>query len=66
MGDVPALENVADNHTEGVCVEIPDSGGGFDDAAGDKASLPFDQLGGCEGVGEDEIIQTRDTAKRIQ
>ena len=66
MGDVPALESAADDHAEGVCVDVFDDGGGFDDAAGDEASLLPGQLGGGESVGEDEVVQARDTAESIQ
>ena len=65
VGDVPAPEGTADDHAEGVGVDLGDVGGGFDDAASDEASLLPDQLGAAEGIGEDVVIQTRDTTEPI-
>ena len=67
MGDFPIFESAADDHAESVRVDvILGDGGGFDDAAGDKAGLPPDQFGGSECVGEDIVVQARDTAESIR
>ena len=65
VGDVPAPESATDDHAESVGVDLLDIGGGFDDAASNKASPLPDQLGGGEGVGEDVVVQTRDTTEPI-
>ena len=64
-GDVPAPESSADDDPEGVGVDVVDVSGGFDDAASDEASLPLDQLGGRETVGEDEVVQAGDTTEGV-
>ena len=66
MGDIPALESPTDDYTESVCIKSFDAGRGFYDAAGDKVGIPPGQLGRGEVVGEDEVVQTRDTAESIQ
>jgi hypothetical protein len=63
--DVPALVSPTDEHPEGVAIDVLDVCGGFDDAASDKASLPLDQLGGGETVGEEEEVQTGDTTEGV-
>lgn len=65
VGDVPAPESAADDHAEGVGVDVPDVGGGFDDAASDEAGPLLDQLGRAESVGENVVVQTRDTTEPI-
>ena len=40
MGDITAPESAADDHPEGVRIDVPDVGRGFDDAASDNAGLP--------------------------
>ena len=61
----PALkfESPADDHTESVVIDALDNGRGFHNAARDKASLPIGRL--RRGVGEDEVVQTGDTAEGI-
>ena len=65
MGDITTPESAADDHAESVGVDALDIGGGFNDAASDDAGLPPGQLGGGEGVGEDVVVQTRDTTEPI-
>ena len=65
VGDVPAPESAADEHAKSVGVDVLDAGGGFDDAASEEAGLLPGQFGAGEGVGEDVVVQTRDTAKPI-
>ena len=65
MGD-PVLESPTDDHTDRVLIEVGDVGGGFDDTAGEEAGALVDQVGGGEGVGEDEVVQTGDTTESIQ
>jgi hypothetical protein len=64
-GDVTAPESAADDHAKSVGVDVLDVGGGFDDAASDDAGLLPDQLGGGERVGEDVVVQARDTTEPI-
>ena len=57
---------MADDHPEGVAVDVPDNGGRLNDAAGNKTDPPSDQLGGTERVGEDGVVQAGDTTEDIQ
>ena len=66
MSDVTTPESAADDHSKSVGVEILDIGRGFDDTAGNNAGLPLDQLGRGERVGEDVVVQTRDTTQPIK
>ena len=63
--NIPTPESTADNHAEGVIVDVLDVCGGFDDTASDYAGLLSGQLGGTEGIGEDVVVQTRDATKPI-
>ena len=63
--DIPTPESVVDDHAESVVVDECDIGRGFDNTASNKTSLPPGQFGGGEGVGEDVVVQTRDTAKPV-
>jgi hypothetical protein len=63
--DIPSPESAADDHAECVRIDILDVGGGFDDAASDDAGLLPGQLGGTERIGEDVVVQTRDTTEPI-
>ena len=65
MADIAAPESATDDHSESVKVEVLDVGGGFDDAASDEASLLPDQISGAEGVGEEIVVQARDTTEPI-
>lgn len=66
VGDVSAPESATDDDAERVGVDVPDIGRRFDDAASDEASLlRFAKVAGGEGVREDVIIQTRNTAEPI-
>ena len=49
---------------ESVGVDVLDVGGGFNNAASSNANFLSDQLGGTEGVGEDEVIQPGDAHRR--
>jgi hypothetical protein len=64
-GDITTPESATDDYAESIWVDVPDVGGGFNDAASDEAGPLPDQLGRGEGVGEDVVIQTRDTAEPI-
>ena len=64
-GDDSSLEEASDEDAESVGIEVPDVGGGLDDAASDKASPLLHQLGGGEGVGEEVVVQTRDATETI-
>lgn len=59
-------ENAADDHPESVGVDILDSRRGFDDTASNQACLPPGQLSAAEGVGEHEVVQTRNTTEGVQ
>lgn len=65
VGDVPAPESAADDHAEGVGIDVLDAGGGFDNAASDEASPLPDQFGRSEAVGENIVVQTGDTTEPI-
>ena len=64
-GDVPGLESPVDDHAESVGIDALGNGRGFDDAARDEARPPVGKLRRGERVGEDEVIQARDTAETI-
>ena len=63
---LPAPESATGDNAESIWVDLLDGGGGFNNATGDKASLSTEQLGGGEGVDEDEVVQARDTTEAIQ
>lgn len=65
MGDIPAPECATDEDAEGVGVDLLDVRRGFDDAASDEAGLLLHQFGRAEGVGEDVVVQTRDTTEPV-
>jgi len=65
VGDVPPSESAVVKHAESVGVDLPDVGGGFDNAASDEASLLPGQSGGAEGEVEDVVVQARDTTEPI-
>ena len=65
VGDISTPESAADDHAECIEVQILDVGRRFDNAASDNAGPLPDQLGGTEGVGEDVVVQARDTTEPI-
>ena len=65
MVNIAAPESATDDHSESVEVEVLDVGGRFDDAASDEAGLLPDQISGAEGVGEEIVVQARDTTEPI-
>ena len=66
-GDACIFKGAADQHPHSVGIEAtPNIGRRLDDAASDKASPLIRQRAAGEGVGEDVVIQTRDTSNTIK